>query len=219
MAERATSRTRSFSLLRGAIIACAIVAPIAGAIPTAAEEAAVTATKCDRLAGSTDDPNRVAPGVAYEEIPTRVAIATCVADLGKAPNTSRLQFNLARARARAGQSIQAIPLYTAAADRGMTLAQVRMAWLLLGGPDRLPRDIGEAVRNLKLGQARVRSTTRCGRAVCTRATAKPHHRRRLHPIRVKNPIIPLIAIREPDGTPSLLTTVSRRLRAASTRSG
>ncbi len=154
MAERATSRTRSFSLLRGAIIACAIVAPIAGAIPTAAEEAAVTATKCDRLAGSTDDPNRVAPGVAYEEIPTRVAIATCVADLGKAPNTSRLQFNLARARARAGQSIQAIPLYTAAADRGMTLAQVRMAWLLLGGPDRLPRDIGEAVRNLKLAQAR-----------------------------------------------------------------
>src|SRR5262245_16281448 len=74
---------------------------------------------CDRLAASPSARDRKADGVALDKIDVTKAIASCRAALRDFPNTTRFQFQLARAldRSRANEK-EAFDLYLRAAQAG-----------------------------------------------------------------------------------------------------
>jgi hypothetical protein len=115
--------------------------------------ATVPATlECDRLAGSPKDAQRVGPGVVVRLLDAAAATAACEKDLAAHPGEPRLQFNLARAREKAGDAAAAAKLYKAAAGHNYAAAEIALASYVWYGTGGMPKDPGEAVRLLDVAQ-------------------------------------------------------------------
>ena len=137
--------------LRIALFATLATAAISmAAVPAMA--AAPAALECDRLAGSPKDAQRVAPGVVVRLLDAAAAIAACEKDLAAHPGEPRLQFNLARAREKAGDAAAAAKLYKIAADHQYAAAEIALASYLWYGRGGTPKDLGEAARLLDAAQ-------------------------------------------------------------------
>jgi len=75
-----------------------------------AETGAVPYHECDLRAGDPMDPNRVADGVAMEDIASKLAIRICGIAVDNNPDELRFAYQLARAYASGGNAGEAIPL-------------------------------------------------------------------------------------------------------------
>ncbi len=87
--------------------------------PAFAQQSEPPVHSCDRLAASPSDRNRKADGVPFDAIQTITAIISCRAAVRDHPNTTRFQFQLARAldRSQANEK-EAFDLYLKAAEAG-----------------------------------------------------------------------------------------------------
>gem|GEM_PF-4575007 len=100
---------------------------------------------CDLLAASSDDPDRVSPGVAFELIDPQKALAACAAT--KADGKSRFRFAYQRGRAyeRKGDIAAARSAYEDALSGGYRIAGANLANLLSDPSDRM-LDLKSAIR-------------------------------------------------------------------------
>jgi len=103
--------------------------PVCGALVAlcgffvAASDARAEATRCDILAANPLDPHKLAPGVKFETIDARQAIAACKTALKNDARNPRLQFQLGRALERSGAFAEALIAYRSAAELGYAPAQ------------------------------------------------------------------------------------------------
>ncbi len=100
-----------------------------------------TITDCDRLAANPPDPDRVAPGVARENIDLPRAIDACRAAVGAHPETARLSYQLGRCLFYAGQTIDALASFTQAAALGYRQAHFILGLIMMRRYDGVPFDI------------------------------------------------------------------------------
>jgi TPR repeat protein len=100
------------------MIAGAVLAVMAA--PALAAPAPVT--DCDRLAAHPADGQKVAPGVQWDLIDARAAIAACETALARYPTSLRLQFQLGRVLIRAKRRDEGLPYLFAAAEGGYMAA-------------------------------------------------------------------------------------------------
>lgn len=77
---------------------------------------------CDVLAAHPDDPARVAPGVADEDIVPRLAVTACENVLTRSDDIARHAFQLGRAQLALNNRDAAVALFTQAADEGSAIA-------------------------------------------------------------------------------------------------
>ncbi|MCP5327227.1 MAG: sel1 repeat family protein [Sinobacteraceae bacterium] len=99
-----------------------------------------TVTECDRLAAHSEDPNKVAAGVAEAKVDLPAAIAACRIDLAKDAGNPRLQYQLGRALSYAGQIDEALPLLESSSRLAYPQAQFVLGYLLLDGRLKAPVD-------------------------------------------------------------------------------
>lgn len=96
-------------------------------------------TGCDRLASHPEDPFKVSPGIGSAEVDTVAAIAACRAVLAKDPGNPRIQYQLARSLAYAGQGEEALPLLEKAAELKYPQALFVTGYLYLDGILKAPK--------------------------------------------------------------------------------
>lgn len=97
-------------------------------------------TECDRLAGHSDDPHKVVPGIGTRAMDLPLAIQTCRADLAADPQNPRLQYQLARALTYNGRVTEALPIIEQSAAAGYPQAIFVAGYLYLEGAYSAPKD-------------------------------------------------------------------------------
>ena len=90
-------------------------------------------TECDRLAGHSDDPNKVVPGIGTRAMDLPAAIQACRTDLAQDPQNPRLQYQLARALTYNGRVTEALPIIEQALSAGYPQAIFVTGYLYLEG--------------------------------------------------------------------------------------
>lgn len=79
-------------------------------------------TECDLLAAHPADPQRMADGIADDEIVPRLAIMACQTAIKRAPNDPRHQFHMGRAQLALGRKTEAKGYFDAAAKQNYAAA-------------------------------------------------------------------------------------------------
>lgn len=93
-----------------------------------AESAAAPVTDCDRLAGTTTDPDNVGGHhVALGQIRSAEAVAACTQALALYPDSRRLMFQLGRAHDAGRNTAEAYRWYRKSAELGSPAAQYNLA--------------------------------------------------------------------------------------------
>lgn len=88
-------------------------------------------TACDHLAAHPDDPQRVSEGVSFDRIDPTAAVEACVDAVERFPDELRFHYQLARALHRAGETREALNIYTFAAEGGYFEAEVQLIGLFM----------------------------------------------------------------------------------------
>ncbi|MFZ9993357.1 MAG: hypothetical protein ACO3IL_05990 [Steroidobacteraceae bacterium] len=110
-------------------------------------------TECDRLAGHSDDPNKVVPGIGTRAMDLPAAIQACRTDLAQDPQNPRLQYQLARALTYNGRVTEALPIIEQAVSAGYPQAIFVTGYLYLEGAYSAPKNAcraGELIRESAL---------------------------------------------------------------------
>lgn len=122
--------------------------------------AATEPTACDRAASNPEDPDRVAPGVARQDINLPEAIALCEAAVAADPADVRSRYQLARVLAYAGQGERAAAEMKRAADEGYRQAQFVYGLLITNRRSGAPTDLCIAERYWRLSARNGRQAAR-----------------------------------------------------------
>jgi TPR repeat protein len=85
-----------------------------------------SATECDTLAASPEDPQRNAPGIDFNRVNPKAAIPACKAAVEQLPDEARLHFQLGRSYSRAKNYEAAVEHYKKAAEAGYGIAQFNL---------------------------------------------------------------------------------------------
>jgi TPR repeat protein len=85
-----------------------------------------SATECDTLAASPEDPQRNAPGIDFNKVNPKAAIPACKAAVEQLPDEARLHFQLGRSYSRAKNYEAAVEHYKKAAEAGYGIAQFNL---------------------------------------------------------------------------------------------
>jgi TPR repeat protein len=94
---------------------------------------AYVVTACDVWASDPDDPDRVAPGIAWGLINIREAIRDCSIALAEDPDNPRLNYHLGRALSEANRYEDAVRFYTRSVELGYPIAHVSLGILYRNG--------------------------------------------------------------------------------------
>jgi hypothetical protein len=114
-------------------LALALLLPLSG-------EARADVTDCDRLAAHPSDPDRVAPGVAQRDVDLPRAIAACEAAVRTDPANPRLNYQLGRVLAYAGQGMESRPFRDVAVAGNYPQALFVVGYITLFGLNEQPQD-------------------------------------------------------------------------------
>jgi hypothetical protein len=106
--------------------------------------AAADVTECDRLAAHPSDPDRVAPGVAQNDVDLPAAIAACQAAVAADPANGRLNYQLARSLGYAGRGKEAAPYRAAAVKADYPQALFVVGFIHLFGLNDAEKDACKA---------------------------------------------------------------------------
>ena len=87
-------------------------------VPGGGDKPATVVTACDLLAGHPSDPERVGPGVLYENLDPQTAIPACQQAISEHPEQPRYKSLAARALEKAGRYDEAIALNQEAMQSG-----------------------------------------------------------------------------------------------------
>jgi TPR repeat protein len=107
-------------------------------------------TDCDRLAANPPDPDRIAPGVAREDVDLPRAVVACRAAVAQYPDTARLSYQLGRCLFYEGQVAEALESFQRAADLGYRQAHFILGLIALRGYPKVPYDISAIERHWRL---------------------------------------------------------------------
>ncbi|MGD8558234.1 MAG: tetratricopeptide repeat protein [Gammaproteobacteria bacterium] len=80
-------------------------------------------TECDRLAAHPQDPNKIATGIAWNELDASAALSACEAALDRDPANPRLQYQYGRSYDKQKYLRDAVRWYREAAQQGYASAQ------------------------------------------------------------------------------------------------
>lgn len=117
-------------------------------------------TACDRVASNPEDPDRVAPGVARQDIDLPQAVALCEAALAADPSDARSRYQLARVLAYSGQGERAAAEMKRSADDGYRQAQFVYGLLIVNRRAGAPTDLCIAERYWRLSARNGRQAAR-----------------------------------------------------------
>jgi hypothetical protein len=104
------------------------------------------ATECDRLAAYPDDSDKVAEGIAWDNLDPRMAVPACQQALSKSPNNPRLMYQLGRSLDKAKRFDESIRWYRKAAEQGYSEAQFRLGVRYLIGKKIVAKDYSKAFK-------------------------------------------------------------------------
>jgi uncharacterized caspase-like protein/TPR repeat protein len=99
--------------------------------------------ECDRLAGHPSDADRVGPGVAWEDLEPKRALAACATAMREHPDEARFQYQYGRALLRLGSADDARLWFRTTAEQGYVVAQRNVGHLYMLSLG-VPRDDDEA---------------------------------------------------------------------------
>lgn len=110
-----------------------IAPPVIASTPNSSQQDDPFLTDCDVFAASDLDPKRKGAGLPFDKVDPEKAIPACVDSLSGYPNTTRFQFQLARAQERNGNYGEAVSWYRKAADGGNAAAQYNLGVMYANG--------------------------------------------------------------------------------------
>jgi TPR repeat protein len=158
LAEQRLAELRS----RGYQPALPIVLKPPGAYPEVAGGLGSEVTECDIAASDPQDPQRLADGVEWGLVNTRLAVRVCARDLAADPDNPRLIFQLGRVLDISGHLDEARELYGRAIERGYSAAMVNLGFMYRRGRGVANDDVRAAElyrRAADLGNLRGRTNT------------------------------------------------------------
>jgi hypothetical protein len=100
--------------------------------------------RCDIVAGSASDPERVTAGVTIGELDGPAGVTACRAALALYPKTPRFEFQLARSLQKTKANDESAALYRSLVERGYFAALTNYGWMLNNGLG-VPKDHKAAV--------------------------------------------------------------------------